>query len=291
MNYKMKSCLAIHDLSGFGKCSLTTALPIISAAGVECSALPTAWLSNHTAFSDFSYLDLTEQMRPAAEVWKKLGISFDSLYTGFLGSAEQIDIVSGIIDDFRKEDTVVMVDPVMGDGGKLYRTISHEMAQGMSELCKKADIITPNMTEAHKLLGLEYCAGPYRKAYVERLLKELRELGPKYVVLTGVYFDNYQLGAACYDGENVSYSLYKKYEGMYHGTGDIFASSLLAAFLRTGDINFSLDTAAVFTEKTIERTFEAGENTLLGAKFEPFLGFLAKRIEDKAEEEQNSCNS
>ena len=153
---RLKRAAAIHDISGFGKCSLTVALPIISAMGIEVSVIPTAVLSTHTGgFTGFTYRDLTGDMRPIAEHWNSLGIKFDAIYSGFLGSVEQIDIVTDFIDDFKEKDTVVLVDPAMADGGKMYTVFDMDFAKQMTRLCAKADIIVPNFTEAAFMLGEE----------------------------------------------------------------------------------------------------------------------------------------
>lgn len=222
-----KRVAAIHDLSGFGKCSLTVALPILSAAGIETSALPTAILSTHTGgISGYTYRDLTEDMRPVMKHWKSLDIKFDAIYTGFLGSFEQLDIVKEFFDAFRQEDNLILVDPVMGDNGELYTVFTHEFAAGMRMLCQKADIIVPNLTEAALLLDEPFHPGPYTHAYIESLLRKLGALGPQKVVLTGVYFKEDELGAATYDRttDTIDYVFTQKIPGYYHGTGDVFAS-------------------------------------------------------------------
>ena len=171
---RLKRAAAIHDISGFGKCSLTVALPIISAMGIEVSVIPTAVLSTHTGgFTGFTYRDLTGDMRPIAEHWKSLGIKFDAIYSGFLGSVEQIDIVTDFIDDFKEKNTVVLVDPAMADGGKMYTVFDMDFAKQMTRLCAKADIIVPNFTEAAFMLGEEYRPAPYTKEFVESTLKRL----------------------------------------------------------------------------------------------------------------------
>ena len=192
-----KRVAAIHDISGFGKCSLTVALPVISAAGIETSVIPTAVLSSHTAVKPgYTCRDLTDDMRPFAAHWKQLGLSFDAIYSGYLGSTEQIAIVCDIIDTFKIEKTVVIVDPAMADNGKMYELFDKSFASRMRKLCKKADIIVPNITEAMFLLEEEYFEGPYTKGFIENTLSRLGNLGPEKVVLTGVCFDEKKIGAA-----------------------------------------------------------------------------------------------
>lgn len=273
-----KRVAAIHDLSGFGKCSLTVALPILSAAGIETSALPTAILSTHTGgISGYTYHDLTEDMRPVMKHWKSLDIKFDAIYTGFLGSFEQLDIVKEFFDAFRQEDNLILVDPVMGDNGELYTVFTREFAAGMRMLCQKADIIVPNLTEAALLLDEPYHPGPYTHAYIESLLRKLGALGPQKVVLTGVYFKEDELGAATYDRttDTIDYVFTQKIPGYYHGTGDVFASALLSALLN----DFSLiDAAAIavhFTTDSIRRTYKAKTDYRFGVNFEQsFPDFL-----------------
>lgn len=273
-----KRVAAIHDLSGFGKCSLTVALPILSAAGIETSALPTAILSTHTGgISGYTYRDLTEDMRPVMKHWKSLDIKFDAIYTGFLGSFEQLDIVKEFFDAFRQEDNLILVDPVMGDNGELYTVFTREFAIGMRMLCQKADIIVPNLTEAALLLDEPFHPGPYTHAYIESLLRKLGALGPQKVVLTGVYFKEDELGAATYDRttDTIDYVFTQKIPGYYHGTGDVFASALLSALLN----DFSLiDAAAIavhFTTDSIRRTYKAKTDYRFGVNFEQsFPDFL-----------------
>lgn len=273
-----KRVAAIHDISGFGKCSLTVALPILSAAGIETSALPTAILSTHTGgISGYTYRDLTEDMRPIMQHWKSLDIQFDAIYTGYLGSFEQLDIVKKFFDTFRRDDNLILVDPVMGDNGELYTSFTRKFAAGMRSLCQKADIIVPNLTEAALLLDEPYRPGPYTHAYIESLLRKLSELGPKQVVLTGVFFKDDELGAATYDRttDAIDYVFTRKVPGYYHGTGDVFASALLAALLNDFTLIGSAAIAVHFTSESIRRTYEAKTDYRFGVNFEQsFPDFL-----------------
>ena len=229
-----KRAVAIHDLSCVGKCSLTVALPILSAAGIECSVLPTAILSTHTGgFTDYTFLDLTDEMLPIVDHWQKESLQVDALYSGYVGSNAQFPIIQQIFQRLRQENTLILVDPVMGDNGCYYSGFSDKTADGMRQLCKIADILVPNMTEAAFLIGESYREGPYDEAYLKHLLVELCRLGPRKVVLTGIYAQADQLGAACMDAtdEQISWVLSERMPGMYHGTGDIFASALLAAVM------------------------------------------------------------
>ena len=268
---KQKRVAAIHDISCFGKCSLTVALPIISAAGVECSVIPTAVLSTHTGgFTGFTYRDLTTDVQPIADHWKTLDIEFDSIYTGYLGSFEQLELVSTFFDDFKNDHSLILVDPVMADNGVLYQSFPKTFPNGMKKLCSKADVIVPNITEAVLMLNEEYKEGPYTKEYIENLLKKLAKIGPKQVVLTGVYFDDTALGAATYDSETgvISYALAPRVEGYYHGTGDIFGSALLSGLLNDIPLAKAAQIAVDFTVKSIAWTKEAGTDLRFGVNFE-----------------------
>ena len=278
---KQKRVAAIHDISGIGKCSLTAAIPVISASGIEVAAMPTAVLSTHTGnISGYTYRDLTGDLNPMALHWKSLGITFDGIYSGFLGSIEQVDIVCDFIDMFKTENTVVIVDPAMADGGKMYTTFDKAFAKEMTLLCKKADIIVPNLTEAAFLLGEEYVEPPYTKEYIEGLIKRLSFLGASMIVLTGVAFNDEELGCAvyCRDTDEIFYSFSEKYPGIYYGTGDLFASALTGAYLNGKSISESAEIALGFTNSAIRRTCEAGTDTRLGVNFERGIPDYIRRL-------------
>lgn len=276
-----KRVAAIHDISGFGKCSLTVALPIISAAGIEVSAIPTAVLSTHTGgIEGFTYRDLTEDMAPFAKHWKSLNLHFNAIYSGFLGSFEQIDIVSNIFDMLKTDDTLIMVDPCMADNGKLYSIYNESMVSGMVKLCRKADIIVPNLTEAAFMLNKPFIEGPYTKKYIEDTLKELATLGCKKVVITGVYFDDKTLGAASYDcvKNEITYSFNKIVNGSLHGTGDVFASALLSGILNGFSLTESTQIAVDFTYNSIHLTELAQTDRRFGVNFEENLPNFIKSL-------------
>ncbi|HEY8444401.1 MAG TPA: pyridoxamine kinase [Clostridia bacterium] len=275
---RQKRVVAIHDISCFGRCSLTVALPIISAAGIETSVIPTAVLSTHTGgFTGFTYRDLTEDILPIVRHWKTLGLEFDAIYTGFLGSFEQIDIICEVIDLLRTQNTKVIVDPVMADHGQLYKIFPSNFPEGMKKLCKKADIIIPNITEAAFLLDEPYKSGPYEKDYIEDFLRKLSQFCPQ-TVLTGVYFDDKDLGAAAYDKttDTISYAFSRKIEQFYHGTGDVFGSALTAAIVNEKPLDKAIETAVKFTAQSIQRTFEAQTDIRYGVNFEEGLQDLLK---------------
>lgn len=266
-----KRVAAIHDISGIGKCSLTAAIPVISSAGIETAVMPTAVLSTHTGdIKGFTYRDLTNDLVPFYEHWKSLGIEFDGIYSGFLGSTEQVDIVCSFIDEFRKDNTVVIVDPAMADGGRMYTTFDDKFAKEMILLCKKADIIVPNLTEAAFLLGEKYHEPPYSKDYIDGIMKRLLTIGPSMVVLTGVSFHDNEIGCAvcCKNDSEVFYRFSEKYPGTYYGTGDLFASALTGAYLKDKSIYESAEIALEFTCASIKRTYEAKTDTRFGVNFE-----------------------
>ena len=281
MTKKLQRIAAIHDISGFGKCSLTVALPIISATGIEVSVLPTAVLSTHTGgFTGFTYRDLTEDMQPITEHWKSLGIDFDAIYTGFLGSFEQLDLVTKFFETFKTKDNLILVDPVMADNGELYKIFSSEFALGMRQLCEKADIIIPNLTEASLLTGESYYSGPYSPPYIESVLKKLSALGPKKIVLTGVFFNEEELGTATYDADSgvIAYEFDKRVSGYYHGTGDVFGSALLAAILNGFPLNEAAGIAVRFTASAIRKTAQAGTDIRFGVNFEQTIPELLREL-------------
>ena len=281
---RQKRVAAIHDISGFGKCSLTVALPIISATGVECAVIPTAVLSTHTGgFEGFTYRDLTEDIAPIANHWQSLDLHFDAIYTGFLGSFEQIELVSKVFDQLRAEDTLIVADPAMADNGELYKIFPPTFPLEMKKLCAKADVVVPNMTEAALMLGEAYQAGPYTKEYIEDLLRRLADMGPSQIVLTGVHFDDAQLGAATYDKRTgkIGYILADRIDGYYHGTGDVFASVLVGALMNEKDLDAATRIAVDFTVKSITWTKEAKTDIRFGVNFEASIPSLIRALELK----------
>lgn len=269
----LKRIAAIHDLSGFGKCSLSIALPVISAAGIECSCIPTAVLSTHTAFTNVVAADLTDYMYAIAKHWKSLDIKFDGIYSGYLCSPKQADILIDIINLLRNDDTLVIIDPVMADHGKYYSNLDSSMTECFRNIAKVSDIITPNFTEAAFLLGMQYQEGPYTEDYVVYLLKKLAELGPSKVVLTGVQFDNESIGVACFDKETsrISYAFSKKAHASFPGTGDLFASALSAAIIKGLPTELALKSAVNMVYNSIENTLLRGTPSKCGVDFEGAL--------------------
>ncbi len=268
---KHERILAVHDISCVGRCSLTVALPIVSSVGIECSGLPTAVLSTHTGgFTGYTYRDLTEDMVPIDEHWRTLDIKFDAFYTGFLGSFEQIDIVSRLFDDLSHEGTTIYVDPVMADGGKLYPVFGPDFPKGMRRLCEKADVIMPNLTELCLMLDEEWIPGPYTHEYVDSMIEKARGFGVSKVVLTGISFEEGQVGAVYRDFETCETGSVMRAEipGYYHGTGDVFGSALVGACECGLPLSKAVEAAVNLTVSSIIRTYESGEDVRYGVNFE-----------------------
>ena len=275
----MKRILTIQDISCLGKCSITVALPIISAMGVETTILPTAVLSTHTMFPNFTVKDLTDQLIPITEHWKSQDVKFDAIYTGYLGSAEEIEIAKKIFKDFGGEDTLIFIDPVMADNGKLYPAFDMEYAKLNAGLCGEADIIVPNLTEACFMTDTEY-REDYDKAYIDEIVEKLAKLGAKKVVLTGIAFTEGKTGVYGLDtvtGESIVYEN-DRIDAAFHGTGDIFASVAVGAITRGLDMNTAFKIAADYTADTIRATLDNPAKPWYGVDFEATIPQLTDTL-------------
>ena len=268
----MKRILSIQDISCVGKCSLTVALPIISSFGIEAAILPTATLSTHTAFKGFTFHDLTGDIEPVCRHWQEQKIEFDGIYTGYLGSAEQIDLVLDIFRDFGA-GKLKFVDPAMGDNGKLYPGFDVAFAKNMARLCAAADIIVPNLTEACFMLGKPYIASGYSKEYIEDMLRELTSLGCPRAVLTGVGFDENELGCYGYDSTTGEFffDTNEKISQSFHGTGDVFASVCFSCLTRGKTLKDSCAIAADFVCDSMRATLDDERPIWYGVHFEKVL--------------------
>ena len=273
----VKRIVTIQDISCIGKCSLTVALPIISAMSVETAVLPTAVLSTHTMFSGFTFADLTDQIRPIAEHWKKEQFTFDAIYTGYLGSFEQIRLSCAFMEDFKEKDTMIFVDPVMADNGKLYAGFDMDFAREMKKLCSRADVIMPNLTEAAFLTDTPYREDP-DEAYLSELLEKLSSLGPRYVVLTGFSPASDRIGAIAMEAASGRIFRYdtQKQPKSYHGTGDIFASTLVGGMMNGFSLEEAVKTACGFTAECIRLTIANPDSRIYGVDFEAALPMLLK---------------
>lgn len=275
----MKRILTIQDISCVGKCSLTVALPIISAMGVETAIIPTAVLSTHTMFQNFTFKDLTDQIQPICDHWKSENIGFDGIYTGYLGSFEQIDIMAKLFRSFKTPENVILVDPVMADNGKLYPAFDEAFAAKMATLCAEADIIVPNITEACFMTGMPY-KETYDEAYIEELLGKLSKLGAKVSILTGVSFKPGTTGVMGYDKETGEkyYYCHERLPRNYHGTGDIFSSTCVGAMMMGKKWQDAIQVAADYTAECIRLTMEDPEGRDYGVNFEQGIPYLLNRM-------------
>lgn len=265
-----KKVLTIQDISCVGQCSLTVALPIISACGIETCVLPSAVLSTHTAgFTGYTFRDLTEDMPDIKNHWVKEGIKFDAVYTGYLGSTKQIEYVEDIFGSVGSEDCITVVDPAMADNGKLYPGFDDAFVEAMKNLAGKAQYIVPNITEACFLTGCDYRT-EYDKEYIDMLLEKLTALGCRNIILTGVSYAPDKTGVIVLENGKLSYYEHEKLSNSCHGTGDIYASAFVGALVR-GKTSFdAAKIAADYTVECIKATAEE-ENHWYGAKFEPVL--------------------
>ncbi|WP_122639568.1 pyridoxamine kinase [Romboutsia sp. Marseille-P6047] len=268
----LKKVAAINDLSGVGRCSLTVAIPILSALKVQCCPFPTAILSSQTNYPEFTFLDFTNEMDKYKEVWNRLKINFDCIYSGFLGSMEQIDIVSKFIKE--NKTSLVVVDPVMGDNGELYPTFTKEMCNKIKELVKISTLTTPNLTEACILTDKEYHDNYSRDELIE-IAKDLSGLGPENIIITGIIEDDNIINLAYNKAKNKSYFTAVKYNNRsYSGTGDIFTSIVCGLLTNNYDLEFAVKTATNFIYKTINYTSQFNTDRNDGVMFEIFLGDL-----------------
>ena len=270
--------LTIQDISCVGQCSLTVALPVISACGIETAILPSSVLSNHTAkgFSAWTFCDLTDEMPKILRQWQKDDIRFNAFYTGYV-SKPQIPIILDIVEKTRTDDALLIVDPVMADNGVLYKGFDDDFPQYMLQLCSKADVVLPNITEACLMLGMEYKEKEHSEEYVREIVGRLHEKGARNVVLTGVSFREGELGVACYDGSKIEYYFNERIDVSFHGTGDCYASAFTGALMRGKSLLEAAAIAADFVVEAIRQTIPDG-NHWYGVKFEQALPLLISRI-------------
>ena len=293
----MKRVLTVQDISCVGKCSLTAAIPVISAMGIEVCPLPTAILSNHTAFSSFSFLDLTDKIPEILNEWKKQGFHFDAIYTGYLGSIKQIDLVHKILDEFAQNDTLVVIDPCMADNGKLYTGFSQDFVQQMAKLCGRANVILPNMTEACFLVNQDYDIFTHTNESITKLMEKLLSLGANHVVLKGVDFSSDKIGVAYYSQKNNNDSrnligksmiensiddmkiyFHHRYDENFHGTGDLFASVVTGTLVLKKELKEAVEIACDFIQESIECTLSNPNYNWYGVEFESALRNLSQKL-------------
>ena len=274
-----KRVLTIQDISCVGQCSLTVAMPIISACGHETCIIPSAVLSTHTAgFTGWTFTDLTEDMPKIKDHWKKEALSFDCIYTGYLGSKKQIAYVTDIMNEVKKENGVKVVDPAMADNGNLYYGFDMDFVKEMSKLCAVADYVIPNITEACFMTGLEYKES-YDKQYIDDIILALKKIGCKNIILTGVSYAENKTGVVVYENGVYNYYEHDKLPKGCHGTGDIYASAFVGALLKNNDAFTSAKIAADFAYECIKYTQANIPEHTYGCAFEPNLKKLINSIE------------
>ena len=276
-----KRILVVQDISCVGQCSLTVALPILSACGMETAILPSAVLSTHTAgeFKGYTYRDLTDDIPAILDHWMRQGITFDALYTGYLGSTKQVEMVERIMDTLIVPGGVKIVDPAMADNGKLYAGFDDDYVAAMRRLCARADIILPNITEAAMLTEQAY-SEKQSEEYVSGLLRGLSNISNAAVVLTGVSYDPDNIGALSVKSGEARYYSHRRIPRMFHGTGDVYASAFTGAYLRGHSLHGAARVAVDFTLAAIENTITAPEHWY-GVRFEPVLPKLIERLSQK----------
>lgn len=274
----MKKVLSVQDISCVGKCSLTVALPILSSVGIECQILPTSLLSNHTAFESFTFLDLTDECQKIVNKFVENKFEFDCIYSGYLGSVKQIELMFDIIEKFSKNSKYIVIDPAMADYGVLYPGFDQAFAKKMFELCLKADVILPNITEACIMLDYPY-KEKMNKEDVELLLNRFHELNCKNVIITGVSFEDNKLGFA-YKNEigEISYYFNDFINAKYHGSGDIFASTFVGALMNDKSMFESAKIASYYVCESLKATLSDPNCNWYGLNFEQTLPLLIEKI-------------
>ncbi len=269
-----KKILALHDLSGFGRSSLVPIISTLSVMGHQCVPLPTAVFSTHTAISGYIVRDLTEDLLPSIAQYEQLALQFDAIYSGFVGSEQQIHCISQAIHRLRTSNSLVLVDPVMGDNGAIYETYTTQMCNGMQDLCALADIITPNLTEAAILLGYTPTDAPHSPAETAQWARTLEQRYQAKVVLTGVSGGSDTVGVLCCEKGQLAFFEHTRIAEYYPGTGDLFASVLLGDLLRGTPLPDACKTAAHFVRDCIRETAALQTNHMHGVQFESLLGNL-----------------
>ena len=271
---KPKQSAAINDLTGFGRCALTVSLPVISHMKIQCCPAPTSILSNHVGYPEYFFDDYTDRLAEYLSMWKKLDLKFDGIMSGFLGSGAQIGIVEDFIRSFRRKDTIVVVDPVMGDHGKIAGTYTEEMCLKMRSLISLADIVTPNLTEACKLTDTPYKEEGWKETELRALARRLRETGPRKIVITGIGQGQYLANYVFEEGKEPLIFRSRKVGKECCGTGDLFSAIIAADAVNGVSFAESVKKAAVFIKKCMEKSLEMGIEDKNGVCFEEILHLL-----------------
>ncbi len=276
----MKKVAVINDLSGFGKCSLTAAIPVLSVQGIQACPLPTAVLSNQTGYSHYFCKELTDDMDEYISNWKKLNVCFDGIITGFISSEKQVDIIENFINDFKKEKTFLLVDPVMADNGKIYPCFSRQLCKKITHLAMKADVITPNITEFSYLTNTDYNEFEnlfYKESLIDFIFEKSKPLicsGIKYVIVTGVHIYDGKISNCVVDKNGVNIVSSEAFSGSFSGTGDIFASIVCGELIKGNNVLSAVKRSADFIEIALKATVSECTKHEEGICFEPFLKLL-----------------
>ena len=271
---RQKKIAVINDMAGFGRCALSVSMPIISAMKVQCCPIPTAIFSNHSAFESFMFKDMTDSMQSYVDEWKKIGLTFNGICSGFMGSKEQIDLVIRFIKEFSTQDTTVIIDPIMGDNGKTYATYTPQMCQEMKKMVAYADILTPNLTESCILTDTPYHDGKWKKKELEALAEKLGAMGPKKIVITGIPQGEFIANYCHENGKEPKLLRTHKVGTSRPGTGDVFASIIAADAVNGVDFQVSVKKASNFVKKCILRSMEMELPITDGVCFEEVLDKL-----------------
>lgn len=274
--YRQKKIAMINDLSGYGRCSLTVAIPILSAMKVQCCPVPTSILSNHTGFPVYFFDDYTEKMPSYIDKWKELELSFDGIVSGFLGSEAQIAIVMDMIREFGKEDTKIIIDPIMGDHGETYATYTPDMCRRMKDLVSMGSIVTPNLTEACILTDRPYRKEGWTRKELVRLAGDIQEMGPDCVVITGVNQGGYITNVVAQRGAETAFPRTKRVGRERPGTGDVFSSVVSAAAVRGWSLTEAVKLASGFVKACIARSEELEIPVSNGVCFEELMDMLVR---------------
>lgn len=279
--------LVIQDISASCRISANVAVPVLSCLNNAVNILPTALLSTHTGigFSDFTYLDLTQEIKKILNHWQTLGIKYDGILIGYLGSKEQIVLVKRIMRDFMKPDGIAVLDPVMGDHGFLYTGFDSAYVAEMRQLCQEVSVIIPNVTEASLLLDKPYKSGPFTEEYVQETLMQLAALNKKTAILTGVRYDDEGLGAASYDSLSGTFSFSSDiwHPGHYDGTGDLFSSTLAGLLFQKIPLEKAVEVAVQYVNRVIKRTMKSELDPLYGVQFETDLPYLMQYVHERGD--------
>ncbi len=271
---KQKKIAAINDLTGFGRCALTVSMPVISHMKIQCCPVPTSILSNHVGYPEYFFDDYTDRLSEYLSMWKKLGLEFDGIMSGFLGSGEQIGIVADFIRNFRGKDTIVVVDPVMGDHGKIAATYTEEMCMEMRKLASLADILTPNLTEACKLTDTPYKEEGWMGPELLELCRRLSEMGPEKIVITGINKGQFLANYVFQKGAEPLTLRSRKVGRECCGTGDLFSAIIAADAVNGVPFAESVKKASIFIKKCMEKSIEMGIEDKNGVCFEEILHLL-----------------